>query len=90
MVRLGWQRGMVTHNLLILTAYLLVGAAALAGLPWALTLPLLFTMPLGLFQVWSMVQIANGAAPRWRLLTFGAVAIVGMAVYLVTLSLWTR
>lgn len=89
MLRLGWQRGMNVHNLLILLAYLLVGVAALQGLPWLLTLPLLSTLPLGVFQIIMMVQIANGAPPRWRLLSFTAMALVGLAAYLVTLSLWS-
>ncbi len=89
MLRLGWQRGMNVHNILILLAYLLVGVAALQGLPWLLILPLLLTLPLGMFQIFMMVQIANGAQPRWRLLSFTAMALVGLAAYLLTISLWS-
>lgn len=89
LVRMGWQRGMNFHNLLILGAYLLYGVATLLDLPWSLTWPPLLTLPFGLFQIWQMRQIANGASPRWRLLTFTAVSVVGLSAYFLTLALWT-
>jgi 1,4-dihydroxy-2-naphthoate octaprenyltransferase len=89
MMRLGWQRGMFMHNVLIFFAYLLLGIAALFGLPWFLTWPGLLTFPLGLFQVWQMTRIANGYPPRWRLLTLTAISLLGLTAYLITLSLWT-
>jgi 1,4-dihydroxy-2-naphthoate octaprenyltransferase len=88
LVRLGWQRAMVLHNLLILAAYLLVGSAALLGLPWLLTWPVLLTLPLGLLQIWRIIQIGNGAPPRWRSFTLLAAAVFGITAYLIVLSLW--
>jgi 1,4-dihydroxy-2-naphthoate octaprenyltransferase len=90
MVRLGWQRGMNLHNLLILFGFLLFGLAAILGLPWSLTWPGLLGLPLGLFQIWQMSLIASGAKPRWRLLSFNAVATVVLTAYLVTFTLWTH
>ncbi len=89
MVRLGWQRGMFLHNLLIFIAFLLLGLAALLGLPWALTWPVLLVLPIGLFQVWQMSRISSGAPPSWRLLTIMAVSLLGIAAYLINLALWT-
>jgi 1,4-dihydroxy-2-naphthoate polyprenyltransferase len=89
MMRLGWQRGMFMHNVLIFFAYLLLGMAAVYGLPWFLTWPGLLTFPLGLFQVWQMTRIANGYPPRWRLLTLTAISLLGLTAYLIALSLWT-
>jgi 1,4-dihydroxy-2-naphthoate polyprenyltransferase len=89
MVRLGWQRGMNFHNILILSAYAILGLAATLGLPWVLTRPVLLTLPLGLFQIWQIVQIYGGARPRWRLLTLAARALPGLAAYLIALALWT-
>ncbi|MEA4908686.1 MAG: UbiA family prenyltransferase [Chloroflexi bacterium] len=89
MVRLGWQRGMNLHNLLILFAYLLLGLAAVLGLPWSLTWPGLLTLPLGIFQIWQMAQISAGASPRWRVLTLTALAVFGFTAYLLAFALWT-
>jgi 1,4-dihydroxy-2-naphthoate polyprenyltransferase len=89
MMRLGWQRGMFMHNILIFLAYLLLVIAALFGLPWFLTWPGLLTLPLGIFQVWQMTRIANGYPPRWKLLMLTAISLVGLTAYLIALSLWT-
>ena len=90
MIRLGWQRGMNLHNLLILIGFLLFGLAAILGLPWLLTWPGLLGLPLGLFQIWQMSSIAAGAKPHWRLLSLNAVATVVLTAYLVTFTLWTH
>lgn len=87
--RMGWQRGMNAHNLLILISFVLLGVAALLGLPWVLTWPALLVLPIGIFQIWQMIQIANGAAPRWRSFLFLSAGIFGLMAYLVALALWT-
>jgi len=88
MIRLGWQRGTVLHNVLILVAYLLIGIGALIGMAWALTWPRLLTLPIGLFQFWQIWQIGNGAPPRWRLLRITAIATFAITVYLQAFTLW--
>jgi 1,4-dihydroxy-2-naphthoate octaprenyltransferase len=89
MMRLGWQRGMFLHNVMIFLAYLLLVIAAVFGLPWFLTWPGLLTLPLGIFQVWQMTRIASGFPPRWRLLTLTAVSLLGLTAYSLALALWT-
>jgi len=89
MVVLGWQRGMRLHNILIPTGYLLIVLAFTLGLPWSLTWPALLTVPVGIFEIIQINQISNGAPPNWRLLNLTAVALIGMAVYLMNLALWT-
>ncbi len=89
MIRLGWQRGMSLHNFLIGLAFLLIGFSPLAGLAWSLTWPRLLVLPVGIFQIWQMVQIANGAKPNWRLLRLTAAASFGLLLYLQVFSLWT-
>lgn len=88
MVRVGWRRGMVIHNLMVLAAYFLIGLAALLGLPWSLTWPSLLTLPLGMFQIYQIWQISLGAPPRWRLLRLTAVSTLGLMVYFITYALW--
>ncbi len=89
LTRLGWQRGIFVHNLLVLTAFLLLGTAALAGLPWNLTWPGLLGLPVGLFQIFQLQSIAAGAKPRWRLLAITAAASLALTAYFITLALWT-
>jgi 1,4-dihydroxy-2-naphthoate octaprenyltransferase len=89
LVRLGWQRGMNLHNLLILLAYVLLAIATLMGMPWRVIWPAFLTLPLGLLQIWQMMRIANGARPNWRALTFMALALLSVSAYLLTLAYWT-
>jgi 1,4-dihydroxy-2-naphthoate octaprenyltransferase len=90
LVRLGWQRGMILHNLLVLSAFVFIGAAVLIGLPSPVGLPAFLVFPLGLFQVWYMTRIAAGARPFWRLLNFNAVFTFGLTAYLLTFGFWMR
>lgn len=90
MVRMGWQFGMNVHNILILVAYLLFGVAALLDLPWALTWPPLLSLPVGLYQMYLISQIARGGKPRWSILNLTAMATFGLAAYLLNLALWTN
>lgn len=90
LVRLGWQRAMVLHNVLIFSAFLLLGLAILSGLPAAIALPVFIPFPLGLLQVWQMRRIAAGCKPNWQSLGMTAVALLGSAVYLLTFAFWTR
>ncbi len=88
LTRLGWQRGMTLHNLLILLGFFALGSAAAVGLPWNLTWPGLLGLLVGAFQILQMIWIANGAKPRWRLLRITAAATFALTVYLMTFALW--
>lgn len=88
LVRVGWQTGMNLHNILILTAYLLLILAATFGYPWFATWPALLTLPLGLFQIYQMRRIANGSKPMWNFLVVGALALFGATAYLITFAFW--
>jgi len=90
MVRVGWERGITLHNVLILIAYLLIGLAMLFGFPLPVALPALLSLPLGLFQIWYINRIAAGAKPNWNFLALLAVLVFGVTAYLLTFSFWTR
>ena len=90
MVRLGWQNGMGMHNILILSAFLVLMLARMFDYPWFATLAGLLTLPLGIFQIWQMRSIANGAKPNWNLLTIGALALFGSMAYFVAYAFWTH
>jgi 1,4-dihydroxy-2-naphthoate octaprenyltransferase len=88
MVRLGWDKGMHLHNILIFTTYLLLVIAMLFGLPNFIWIPTILTFPIGCFQFWQMRKIASGAKPNWRLLTITAISLFGLMSYLMTFSYW--
>lgn len=90
MIRIGWQRGVIFHNICILVAYLLLGLGALLGFPLPIVLPAFLTLPLGLFQIWMVNRIADGAKPNWSALTLTAVALYGVTAYLLAFTFWIR
>ncbi|MCL4559381.1 MAG: prenyltransferase [Chloroflexi bacterium] len=89
LIRLGWQRAMNIHNLLIGLAYLLLMLAIVEGLPLRLAWPGFLSMPIGIFQIWQMTRIASGGPTRWQLLTFTSLALFGVTAYLLAFSYWT-
>jgi len=90
LVRLGWERGMGLHNLLVLFAFFILGLAAVFGLPLAIVLPAYIPLPLGLLQIWQMRRIAAGVKPNWTTLTLTALVLFASEVYLLTFAFWTR
>lgn len=90
MTMLGSSRGMTLHNLLIALAYLLLGCALLFGMPWSLVWPALLTLPLALLEIGMMIQIDEGAKPRWRTLAVSSSGLFFLMAYLLTFSIWIR
>jgi 1,4-dihydroxy-2-naphthoate octaprenyltransferase len=90
LVRLGWERGMALHNILILLTFLILGLAAVFGLPLAIVLPAYLPLPIGLLQIWQMRRIAAGVKPNWTTLTLTAVVLFASEVYLLAFAFWTR
>ena len=90
LVRIGWQRGLVLHNLLILGSFVILGMAFIFGLPLSIGWPVLLILPVGLFQVWMMNRMADGAKPNWNLLILIALSTFGLTAYLLTFSFWTH
>lgn len=89
LIRAGWQRAIPLHNALIVLAYALLALAILQGMPFKLAWPGFLTLPLGIFQIYRMNQIANGAPPRYGLLTFVAIALFALTAYFLAFSFWT-
>ena len=90
MVRIGWRNALNLHNLLLLTAYLLIGLATFFGLPRFAALAALFSLPIGLFTIWQIWQISQGGKPNWTALTISAMATFGSMAYLFTYAFWTH
>jgi 1,4-dihydroxy-2-naphthoate octaprenyltransferase len=89
-VRIGWQRGMIIHNILILVSFVILGAAFVFGLPLSVGWPVIFVLPIGLFQIWMMNRIADGAKPNWNLLVLVSISTFGLTTYLLTFAFWTH
>ena len=87
---IGWERGMVLHNFLILISFLLFGLAMLFGISHRVVLPVFLVLPLGIFQIWYINRIASGAKPNWHLLKATAISILGLTTYLLAFSYWIR
>ncbi len=88
LIRLGWQRGMIIHNILVLVGFMLIVISITAGLPWRIAWPSLLALPIGLFQIWQMNQISEGVKPRWRLLSVTAMATFSLTAYFFAFSFW--
>lgn len=90
LIRVGWQTGMQIHNTLILASFLLVLLARLFGFPWFAMIAGLLPLPLGLYQIWQMRRIADGAKPNWNILTITAVSSFGCMAYFIAFAFWTN
>jgi len=90
LVRAGWQRGMHIVNILILSAFLLLGFAMLMGLSPAIVWPTFFVLPLAFFQIWYLSRIAAGAKPHWKALSGSAVSVYALTSYLLLFGFLTH
>jgi len=88
LIRLGWQRGVLFHHVLLITAFILMAAASLFGMAWRLVWPALLAMPVALFEIWLVNRIALGLPPRWSLLRVTAGLTFALPVYLLAINFW--
>jgi 1,4-dihydroxy-2-naphthoate octaprenyltransferase len=85
---IGWDNGMKLHNILILCAYLILGLAVVFGFPFSFAFPVFITLPIGLFQIWQLSQIAEGAKPNWPLLIGMGSGLFAACGYLLAYAFW--
>lgn len=90
LVRLGWQNGILFHNILVLTAFFLVGLALTFGMPVFIALPVFLALPLALLQIWQYRRISAGLKPNWTGLTLNGLALFAAMAYLFAYSFWTH
>ena len=90
LVIVGWQRGMLIHNLLILGGFVVLGIAFALGLPVNVAWPVVFVLPVGLFQIWMMNRIGDGIKPNWNLLLLVAISTFAFTAYILTFAFWTH
>lgn len=90
LVRIGWERGMLMNNFLILAAFLLLGLAAVLDVPIGIVLPSFLFLPFGLLQIWQLRIIAAGGKPNWTLVGLtGVILFIGVA-YMLAFAFWVR
>ena len=90
LLRIGWERAVPLHHILILTAYLLFAAMPLFDLPRALFMPLFYAAPFAFVQIYWLQKITQGVPPNWRFLRFLAYSVIGLTLYILIFTLWTR
>ncbi len=90
LLRIGWERALLLHHILVLNTYLLFAAMPLFGFPWAIILPAFYGMPFALFQIFWLQRISQGASPNWAFLTTLTITVLGLTTYLLTLTFWIR
>jgi 1,4-dihydroxy-2-naphthoate octaprenyltransferase len=90
LVRIGWERGMVLNNLLILGAFLLLGISVILNVPSGIVLPSFLLRPFGLLQIWQLRIIAAGGKPNWTLVGLTGVILFAGVAYMLAFAFWVR
>lgn len=88
LVRIGWVRGVYLHNLLILSGFLLFGAALLFGLPLRLAGPVFITLLPAGYLIWYYSGLERGAPVHWILIVTLALIVFYLPLYLLLFSVW--
>ncbi|MCC6501421.1 MAG: UbiA family prenyltransferase [Anaerolineales bacterium] len=90
LTRLGWERVVPLHHLIVLLAYLLFAMSPLLGLSLSLIWSLFLTFPFALFQIFLLRNISLGAKPNWVLLNANALAVFALTTYFLAVTFWIR
>jgi 1,4-dihydroxy-2-naphthoate octaprenyltransferase len=90
LIRIGWQKGMQLHNVLVLGCFILLGIAFLVGLPFRIGWSVFLALPVAIFQTWMMNRISDGAKPNWDLFVLIALSTFGLTTYLLSFAFWTH
>jgi 1,4-dihydroxy-2-naphthoate octaprenyltransferase len=88
LIALTWQQAIPMHNLLLLTAYFFLAGAPFLGVNFQLVWPALLPLPLAAYQIFTLRNIAEGAKPLWTAFSVTALAIFGLAAYLMSFTFW--
>ena len=90
LVRLGWERVVPLHHVVILFAYMLFFLSPTFNLSLSLVRSAFLTLPFALFQIFLLRNISLGAKPNWILLHATSLAVFGLTTYFLTLTFWLR
>ncbi len=90
LTRIGWERAVPLHHIIILLAYILLSLVPLLGYSIRMLWPVFLTFPFAALQIYWLRNISLGAKPLWPLLTTNAIALVGLTAYILTMTFWLR
>jgi 1,4-dihydroxy-2-naphthoate octaprenyltransferase len=90
LVRLGWRNGMNFHNLLIISAYLLLLIEMFLGLPKFVVVHAFISLPIAVLQIWQVIRIERGSKPNWSAVTLNALASFGAMAYFMIFAYYTH
>jgi 1,4-dihydroxy-2-naphthoate octaprenyltransferase len=90
LTRLGWQRAVPLHHVLVLAAFLLFASSPWFGMPARLIWPVFLDLPFAAVQIVWLQRIARGGRTLWNFIVPLSAALFGLAVYLLTFSFWTK
>jgi 1,4-dihydroxy-2-naphthoate octaprenyltransferase len=90
LTRLGWERVVPLHHLVVLFAYLLFVMSPFFGLTLSLIWAVFLTLPFALLQIFLLRNISLGVKPNWSLLHATALTVFILATYLLSLTFWLR
>jgi 1,4-dihydroxy-2-naphthoate octaprenyltransferase len=90
LTRLGWQRAIPIHHILVLAAFLLFASTPFFGIPWRMVWPAFLDLPFAAAQIIWLQRIARGGRSLWNFFVPLAATVFGLAVYLLAFTFWTR
>ena len=90
LVRLGWVQGVFIHNLLVFSGFLLFGLSLFFGMPFRIIGPVFMVIPAGIFLIWYLSSLEDGAPVHWPLITLLSLVLFFLPAYLITYSVWIR
>lgn len=88
LVRLGWKRGIVVHNLMLLGGFLLFGFAMVFGMSLRMIGPVFFALPAAGYLIWMLTNFERGAPVRWNLIRFLSLVVFFLPVYMILYTAW--
>ena len=88
LVRIGWIRAVFLHNILVFCGFLFYGFGLLFGFPFYIIGNVFIALPAGIYLVWYLSHLENGAPVRWSVIISLSLIIFFLPLYLITYSTW--
>jgi 1,4-dihydroxy-2-naphthoate octaprenyltransferase len=85
-----WQRTIILHHVLLITAYAFFALGLIQGIPTALLGPALLTMPIAGLQIFWLHRISQGGKTIWPFFRVLAASVFGLSAYLLAFTFWTH